>query len=152
MIVVTVGTTMPFPTLIEEVDRLAGLGVFHEEVVCQTGHTQYTPSNCKSFPFRNTLDDLYRDASLVITHGGSTVFTLLSLKKRFIAFPNPIGADQHQLHVLRTLEEQVNLFWSENTKDLERLYKKAITSEPVSYNTERLGDAIKVLVAKNRRG
>lgn len=143
MILVTVGTTMPFPGLLAEVDRLAGAGLFDEPVLCQTGQTDYRMQHCEGFAFRHTLDDLYEEASLVITHGGSTVFTLLGMGKPFIAFPNPIGADAHQHHVLRSLSEQVGIFWSEDVTDLERLYREVRTGGAVSYDSQRLGDDLK---------
>jgi UDP-N-acetylglucosamine transferase subunit ALG13 len=146
MIVVTVGTTMPFPSLLAEVDRLSALGIFGEKVICQTGLTDYSLKHCESFKFRPTLDDLFAEASLVITHGGSTVFSLLSSQKPFIAFPNPIGADDHQRHVLRTLSEQVNILWSENVSDLERLYHLARTREPAVFDAPKLGNALLRLI------
>lgn len=143
MILVTTGTTMPFPSLLAEVDRLAGEGLFDEPVLCQTGQSDYVPSHCESFPFRPTLDDLYAEASLVITHGGSTVFTLLSMGKSFIAFPNPVGADDHQLHVLASLAEKTGILWSADVTDLAALYRRALTAGPVRFDAPRLGDGLR---------
>ena len=143
MILVTVGTTMPFPSLLQEVDRLAFKGLFLEKVLCQIGPTEIELSHCESFRFRPTLDDLFEQASLVITHGGSTVFTLLSMGKPFIAFPNPIGADAHQLHVLRTLSEQTGLLWSPDVHDLERLYEESKVAPPLEFDAPRLGERLR---------
>lgn len=147
MILVTVGTTMPFPSLLEEVDRLAGLGVFDEEVICQTGQTDYQMQHCEGFDFRPGLDDLYQQASLVVTHGGSTVFTLLSLGTPFIAFPNPIGADAHQHHVLRSLAEQTGLLWSEDVSDLERLYRQVKQQGAVKFDAPKLGEDLREYIS-----
>lgn len=146
MIVVTVGTTMPFPSLLAEVDRLSALGIFRERVICQTGYTDYRVRFCESFKFRPTLDDLFAEASLVVTHGGSTVFSLLSNQKPFIAFPNPIGADDHQRHVLRTLAEQADILWSENVADLEQLYHRSRTRKPAVFKAPKLGDKLLQLI------
>ncbi len=54
----------------------------------------------------------------MITHGGATVMTLLMMRQRFVAVPNPIAADQHQLHFLRRLARQIPIHW---TDDLDRL-------------------------------
>lgn len=148
MILVTVGTTMPFPALLEEVDRLAGLGVFDEPVVCQTGPTKCSLRHCESFAFRPTLDDLFEQASLVITHGGSTVFTLLSLGKPFVAFPNPIGADDHQLHVLRTLSDRVGFLWSQDVSALEDLYRRARVTRPAMFDAPKLGDDLREVILR----
>ena len=143
MILVTVGTTMLFPSLIDEVDRLAGLGIFDETVLCQTGEHGRTMQHCEYFAFRPTLDDLYEQASLIITHGGSTVFTLMSLGKPFIAFANPIGADDHQLHVLRTLSERAGILWSRDVKDLEPLYYRARETGPAAFDGPKLGKVLR---------
>lgn len=143
MIFVTAGTTMAFPSLIQEVDRLAGSGFFSEEVICQIGPTDYSPRNCESFRFKDSLDNYFDSASIVITHGGSTIFSLLSSHKLFIAFPNPIGADLHQHHLLRSLSQQVDLYWSENTADLKPLFRKARHNGPAAFNAPKLGDDLK---------
>lgn len=144
MILVTTGTTMPFPQLLAEVDRLAGEGLFDEPVICQTGQSGYRPQYCEGFAFRGTLDDLYAEASLVITHGGSTVFTLLGMGRPFIAFPNPMSADAHQLHVLARLAEQSRILWSAEVADLARLYRRwQWRGEPAHFDTPRLGDGLR---------
>ena len=150
MILVTVGTTMPFPSLLEEVDRLAGRGVFGEDVLCQTGHSRVTLTNCAGFAFRPTLDDLFEKASLVITHGGTTVFTLLSLRKPFIAFANPLGADDHQLNMLAALARMAGISWSADVRDLERLYRQVSRDPPAPLSAPRLGDDLLSFIARSR--
>lgn len=121
MILVTVGTTMPFDELLAEVDRLAGEARLDERVVCQSGHSSYRMRNAEQFVGRPTLRDLIVESSLVITHGGSTVIQLLLAEKPFVAFPNPRGAGDHQTSFLEELSRYSDISWSSNVGDLERL-------------------------------
>lgn len=73
MIFVTVGThEQPFDRLLEFVDRLKGQGTIQEEVVMQTGFSDYEPQFCKwqrAFPFCE-MQRLAGEARLLISHGG----------------------------------------------------------------------------------
>lgn len=132
MIFVTVGTTMPFDKLIREVDRLVETGAITEPVLCQTGRGTYEPTHCQHFKFRPSLDDLFAGADLVITHGGATVTGLLMMRKRFIAVPNDIAADQHQLHFLQRLSKQTPIYWTADLSELRSLLETA-KSKPLDF-------------------
>jgi beta-1,4-N-acetylglucosaminyltransferase len=134
MIFVTVGTTMPFDKLIREVDRLVETGAIIEPVLCQTGRGTYEPAHCEHFKFRPSLDDLFATADLVITHGGATVTGLLMMRKRFIAVPNDIAADQHQLHFLERLSKQTPIYWTADLSALESLVHTA-KSKPLDFES-----------------
>lgn len=121
MILVTVGTTMPFDELLAEVDRLAAAGAFPEPVLCQYGQSSYRMSHCEQFLARPGLEDLIERSSLVITHGGATVIQLLLARKPFVAFPNPRGAGDHQGGFLERLSSVADVSWSRDVRDLERL-------------------------------
>jgi UDP-N-acetylglucosamine transferase subunit ALG13 len=96
VIFVTVGTTMPFDELLEEVDRLVAEEAFGERVMCQGGQSRYRMAHGEQFVARPSIADLIAESSMVITHGGATVVQLLIAHKPFIAFPNPRGAGDHQ--------------------------------------------------------
>lgn len=122
MILLTVGTTMPFDELLAEADRLAGEGRFGDEaLVCQSGHSTYQVRNGRQFIGLPSLRDLIEESSLVITHGGSTVIQLLLAHKPFVAFPNPRGAGDHQTSFLRELARVCDISWSPDVTDLDRL-------------------------------
>ena len=121
MILVTVGTTMPFDELFVEVDRLAAGGYFGEAVLCQVGQSQYRMQHCECFVGRPTLQDLIAASSLVISHGGATVVELLLARKPFVAFPNPRGAGDHQGHFLTRMSMMAPISWSRSVSDLGRL-------------------------------
>lgn len=124
MIFVTVGTTMPFDELLEEVDRLASLGTFGENVVCQGGQSRYRLSHGEQFVGRPSIDDLIAQSSLVISHGGATVIQLLLASKPFVAFPNPRAAGAHQYGFLTQIASVSKISWSKNVKDLARLFQE----------------------------
>jgi UDP-N-acetylglucosamine transferase subunit ALG13 len=128
VILVTVGTAAPFDKLIRKVDQLVSEGAITEPVLCQIGHGTYEPPHCKSFRFRPSLDDLFASADLVITHGGATVVALLMMRKAFVAVPNDIVADQHQLHFLERLSKQTPFYWTEHLSKLESLINAARTT------------------------
>lgn len=101
MILVTVGTTR-FDTLIKAVDRIApDLG---EPILCQIADGTYVPDHCEHVRFKPSLVDDYRDASLVICHGGAgTLFSLLGLRKKILSVPNLERTDKHQKDLTDTL-------------------------------------------------
>jgi UDP-N-acetylglucosamine transferase subunit ALG13 len=124
LIFVTVGTTMPFDELLREVDRLAGLGVLDEQVVCQSGQSNYKLSHGEQFRAKPNIADLIDESSLVITHGGATVVQLLVAGKPFVAFPNPRGAGDHQRSFLAQVAAVSDISWSPNVDDLARLFQE----------------------------
>jgi UDP-N-acetylglucosamine transferase subunit ALG13 len=122
VILLTVGTTMPFDELLAEADRLAGEARLGDEaLVCQSGHSTYQVRNGRQFVGLPSLRDLIEASSLVITHGGSTVIQLLLARKPFVAFPNPRGAGDHQTSFLQELATACDISWSRDVADLERL-------------------------------
>ncbi|MBE6760334.1 MAG: multidrug MFS transporter [Ruminococcaceae bacterium] len=79
MIFVTVGThEQPFDRLLKYMDELAGSGALGEEVVMQTGYTDFQPRHCrwqKLYPF-GEMNRLVDEARIVITHGGPSSFIM----------------------------------------------------------------------------
>jgi beta-1,4-N-acetylglucosaminyltransferase len=155
MIFVTVGTTMPFDKLIREVDRLVETSSITEPVLCQTGRGTYQPAHCQHFQFRPSLDDLFATADLVITHGGATVTGLLMMRKPFIAVPNDIAADQHQLHFLERLSKQTPIYWTADLSQLGSLIQTA-KSRPLDFErmpslADDLKEYIRTHVTPHRR-
>ena len=148
MILVTVGTTMPFDELLEEVDRLAGAGALGEPVICQAGQSRYRLSHGEQFVGRPGLDDLIAGSSLVVTHGGATVIQLLIAGKPFVAFPNPRGAGDHQTSFLRTLSTVTPISWSRDVGDLHRLLqeRRALGAAAVPAAFPRAADLIRTLI------
>lgn len=109
MIFVTVGTT-DFDALAARMDELApALG---EEVIMQTGRGRYAPRHAQAFRFAPALDDYYRQARLVVSHGGlGTLVEVLRLGKPLIGVSNPDRFDLHQQELLGELSTGGYLVW-----------------------------------------
>ncbi len=148
MILVTVGTTLPFDELLAEVDRLAGAGLLDEPVVCQGGQSGYRLSHGEQFIGRPSIDDLIAGSSMVVTHGGATVIQLLLAGRPFVAFPNPRGAGDHQTSFLRTLSTVAQISWSRDVGDLHRLLRerRALGPAAVPAGFPRAADLIRALI------
>lgn len=110
MILVTVGMHFKgFPRLIKKMDQIASN--FHEEVIMQIGHTDYTPINCTYFKFKeySELQELTGKARVVICHAGASILSTLELNTPVIAVPRLKKYDEviddHQLNFCKKLEK-----------------------------------------------
>ena len=144
MIFVTVGTTMPFDALIREVDELVATGTLREQVIAQIGNGRYAPNHIDSFRFKPSVDDLMREATLVVSHGGTgSVFTLLRYRRPFLAVANPAADGDPQKEFLQAVGKAFGIHWTDDVKDIGSLVGRVAT---VSYSGDRqrtLGDAIR---------
>ena len=134
LILVTVGTTMPFDELFVEVDRLAGTGFFHEDVICQSGQSAYKMSHCEQFVGRPSIDDLIQ---------------LLIARKPFVAFPNPRGAGDHQGSFLEQVASMSDISWSRNVQDVGRLVteRRRLGTASVRTDFPRASEAIRRVIS-----
>jgi len=147
MIFVTVGTT-DFESLIETVDKLAP--EIDEKIICQVGKNKYLPSNCDYFRFKNSLEDYFDKASLVITHGGAgTLFRLLELRKKIIAVDNFERHDTHQKDLLKKLADDGYIIWCSDLEKLEELIVEIRHLNFNSYNKPICSIAYKIEVFIN---
>lgn len=91
MIFVTVGThEQPFDRLLRWVDELVGAGLLQEQVVMQTGYSDYQPRFCQHQPFFSfeEMQQLYQEAEAVVCHGGpATLVNVLLTGKRPVVVP-----------------------------------------------------------------
>ena len=109
MIFVTVGTT-DFDLLAERMDELALQ--LAEEVIIQTGRGSFTPRHAQAFRFAPALDDYYRRARLIVSHGGlGTLGEVMRLGKPLIGVSNPDRFDLHQNDLLGEMEKSGYLVW-----------------------------------------
>ena len=103
MIFVTVGTTA-FDLLIKSVDEISNQ--IKEEIICQIADGKYIPKNCEHFRFKSSLEREFKNADLIICHGGAgTLFNLMALNKKVIAVPNLERKDKHQTDLIDALSE-----------------------------------------------
>lgn len=125
MIFVTVGThEQPFDRLVKYMDRWAG--AHDEEVVMQTGFSEYEPQNCtwrKLFRFDEMAEQIAK-ARIVITHGGPSSFLpVIQSGKTPIVVPRQFEfhehVNDHQLVFCRELKRRGgNLIVVENIEEL----------------------------------
>jgi UDP-N-acetylglucosamine transferase subunit ALG13 len=125
VIFVTVGTT-DFDALAARMDEIAAR--LDEEVVIQTGRGAYEPRYARRFRFAPSLDEYYRQARLVVSHGGlGTLIEVLRLGKPLIGVSNPDRFDLHQNDLLGELERGGYLLWCRNLADLSVDIQRATT-------------------------
>ncbi|CAI8762295.1 PssE/Cps14G family polysaccharide biosynthesis glycosyltransferase [Methylocaldum szegediense] len=130
MILVTVGTTIPFDDLIRSIDSLIEKNRIHDKVICQIGRGKYIPKNCEYFRFKDSLDELVKQASLVVTHGGTgTVLSLLTEGKRFVAVVNKDAADNHQQDFLDRLSKEIPIRWVTDCSMLDQAIQEAQSAQ-----------------------
>jgi len=143
MIFLTVGTEKyPFDRVVEEVDRLAGLGLLGgEELFVQTGSCTYEPKHGKSQERLSygEMVETVREARLVIAHGGAGSFMLCrQFGTPLIAVPRlhrlQENLDDHQVLFCQRLAEQGLLTAVEDMKDMEGAVAAALAGDGQSSN------------------
>ncbi|MCR4690788.1 MAG: multidrug MFS transporter [Lachnospiraceae bacterium] len=116
MIFVTVGThEQQFDRLVEYMDKLALDEEINEEIIIQTGYSEYEPENCafKKMYSATEMKELVKKARIVITHGGPSSFmSVLSEGKVPIVVPRmekyKEHVNDHQLRFCKTVKERYN--------------------------------------------
>ena len=122
MILVTVGTGLPFDDLIRVLDEAAGQGKLgDDEILFQTGRGSYRPVHGQAVAWLPNIRPSIRAASLIICHGGMTIFECLLFERPFIAVPNPRVSDNHQLTFLRAIAQIMPIVWTDNPADVPEL-------------------------------
>ena len=101
MILVTVGTLLPFDRLVREIDRLAGTGFFAgEDVFVQKGIGGYEPKHVRWTPSleRAEFRRIVSECRAIVSHAGmGTIIQGLNLGKPMLVVPR-----------LRRLRENLN--------------------------------------------
>lgn len=113
MIFVTVGTQPNgFLRCLQDVEKLIDTYHIEEEIVAQTGNTEFETTKFKTIPFTSVteFDDLISKASVVITHAGSgAIFGSIKAGKKIIAMARLHDfnemADNHQTELIKKLSE-----------------------------------------------
>lgn len=131
MIFVTVGSFF-FDELIEQVDLAVGGGQITEEIIMQIGYGgSYEPVHCHYFRSAPGLDDYYKQANLVIGHGGTgTTFEVLERGLRLISVSNPNLSDNHQREFLESLEQRGLIKYCRNLVALPTLIQDSLLTPP----------------------
>lgn len=130
MIFVTVGThEQPFNRLIEYIDNLKKYNKIEDEVIIQTGFSTYEPRYCEWKPLfsYSKMNELVREARIVITHGGPASFMMaLQFDKIPIVVPRRKEFNEHindhQLDFCKeVVSRQGNIIQVDDIKQLEEI-------------------------------
>ncbi|MCC8171359.1 MAG: glycosyl transferase family 28 [Parabacteroides sp.] len=140
MIFVTLGTQkIPFVRLLSAVDELIESEHITEEVVAQTGHTEYTPRNFKNVKFLDeaTFQEMISKSSVIIAHAGSgALFNALKWHKKIIAcarlYKYGEMIDDHQTELTRKLTQEGYIL--DGTYSLTEAWKKLPDFRPRKNN------------------
>jgi UDP-N-acetylglucosamine transferase subunit ALG13 len=144
MILLTVGTQLPFDRLVRAVDYLAP--ELDEPVIAQIGKSTYQPKNIqahKSFtPFE--FEELLKTCRVIISHAGiGTVLNAQKYGKPIILFPRRAEFNEHrnnhQLATCESLSERIGIYVTVNLEDLTPQFMKSVLvpASPNSENTNR---------------
>ncbi len=135
MIFVSLGThERPFIRLVKEMDRLSCEGAIKERVVVQLGFTDYRFKSRKieseKYMSQKKFDRTFRDAEIIITHGGSgNILDAISKGKPVIAVPrlSKFGehVNDHQLQIVKEMEKMGNVFAVYDIEKLLETIRKA---------------------------
>jgi UDP-N-acetylglucosamine transferase subunit ALG13 len=138
VIFVTVGTQY-FDELIDEVDRLAGLGAFGQPVLAQIGLAKRTPKHIDYVTFDKNMLETARSADMIITHAGTgSLCEFIALGRPFIAVVNDTKAGNHQLEFLEHLSSLYDFCWICSPRDLEKCLRHARPATPLSKTAESM--------------
>jgi UDP-N-acetylglucosamine transferase subunit ALG13 len=143
MILVTVGSMMPFDRLIRAMD---GWAKNHPscELLAQIGGGDYEPEHMRwtrmlsPGQFRETV----LGASMIVAHGGmGSFFTALELRKRIVLLPRRAAykehTSDHQLHTVQWLRGKKGVFVAMSEDELEKAIDAAMSEENLPIDVVR---------------
>ncbi|MBU2870945.1 hypothetical protein KO502_09560 [Colwellia sp. E2M01] len=96
------------------------------------GH--YIPNSGSYFRFTDDIISYYKDADVVITHGGAgTIFKLLELRKKIIVVLNNHRVDPHQVEIVNYVNENHYGLACFELNQLETLLPLSVDFSPATY-------------------
>ncbi len=145
MIFVCLGSqTFAFDRLLIELDKLVFSNKIKDKIFVQAGTVRYIPKKLqyKQFLSHDEFEEKLKSASLIIAHGGTgALIGALKLGKNVIGVPRLAKykehVDDHQLQIVRVLEEQGYIRAVYDIGDLEAVINKSLKN-PINkiYNRE----------------
>lgn len=144
MIFVTVGThDQGFERLVRKIDDLVEEKKIRDNVIIQTGYTEYKPKACKWFKFVSPqeFEKICKKSSLIITHAGvGSIMTCLKFSKSIIVVPRlkkfNEHRDDHQLQITKELENQGKILAVYDVDKLENMISRAKIWRPKKSSKE----------------
>jgi UDP-N-acetylglucosamine transferase subunit ALG13 len=87
---VTTGGMNPWDDMIRYIDTLKYVGYLNCDIRMQIGDGHYKPKHCEWFRYDVSLDDHYKWADVVVSHGGAgTIIECVKRNKKLIVLENP---------------------------------------------------------------
>ncbi len=158
MILVTVGTQLPFDRFVRIIDQLAPR--LDEEVFAQTGRGNYRPVNMRSQAVVGPIEfeEFIRGCSRIVSHAGiGTIVMAQKHRKPLILFPRLGSLDEHrndhQLATVRALSGRPGIYSACNEAELAELVMRRL-DRPAAIDhhpeRDRLRQAVAGFVSSQR--
>ncbi len=148
MIFVTLGTQdKEFIRLLKIIDNGIEKGIIKEEVLAQTGYTNYKSKNFKTISFvdMERFEKIMEKCDLLITHGGvGSIISGLHHQKKIIAMARlkryKEHTNDHQKQIIKKFVKDGYITELKNEKGLEEAIKEAKKKivKPYKSNTENM--------------
>ena len=126
MILVTIGTQLPFDRLIRIIDELAPK--LNEEIIAQVYQCGFKPKNIKTVDFLapDEFNSLFDKARLIVSHAGmGTILSALQRQKPIIVFPRiaALGEhrNEHQLATAKKFKDLGSVYVAMDEEELKTL-------------------------------
>jgi UDP-N-acetylglucosamine transferase subunit ALG13 len=159
VILVTVGTQLPFDRFVRIVDHVAPS--LDEEVFAQTGRGNYHPVNMRSQGVIGPIEfeRLIGDCSRIVSHAGiGTIVMAQKHRKPLILFPRLGSLDEHrndhQVATVRALSDRPGIYSAFDADELTALIRRPLdVPEPVRHHPQRdrLRSAVAAFIGDHRR-
>jgi UDP-N-acetylglucosamine transferase subunit ALG13 len=156
LILVTVGTQLPFDRLIEIVDEAAPNVA--EPILAQTGRGQYVPRNIEWRPMIDPVEfaDILSGVSLIVAHAGiGTLLMAQKHQKPVLVFPRRASLgehrNEHQLATVKALQQRPGIYVAWTPEDVVHLLGQKLappTGLSVDYGKLKLIDKISSFIAE----
>lgn len=138
MILVTVGTQIPFDRLIEWVDQIAPR-LHGEEIVAQSCAGTYTPRHftTRHFIQPDQFEQLMDRARIIVAHAGTgTILSAMRRRKPIIVVPRLASLGEHrndhQLATAKSLATAYHVAVATSAAQLSDLIDRAPVADPLS--------------------
>ena len=144
-----------FNRLLQTIDNLVERGVVTDEVLAQSGYSDYEPRyyNFKHFFDRNEFEEMQTKANIIITHGGTgAIIGAIKKRKKVIAIPrmSKYGehVDEHQYQIIEQFREQDLICGLNDCSELEKALQIVINHKFSNYqsNTNIIIDSIEKFI------
>lgn len=125
MILVTVGTQIPFERLVGLVDDWVNESGTKREVIAQIGSSDYSSNNMTVFQSvePEQFEKYINDCDFIISHAGmGSILTALRVKKPIVIFPRKAALGEHrndhQLATARSFSNVDGVYVAHNKEEL----------------------------------